>query len=423
MDRIDIRELDMKRAQMLFNTLLEWTGGPDGVTRQAFSKEEETAFGILETRARVLGLQTERDAAGGLVMTLPGTDPDLPCIAVGSHLDSVRQGGNYDGAAGVVAALLILSSLKEQGFTPRRSIRGYAIRGEESSRFGKAYMGSSAMFGKLSPKDLALKDATGESMGECMRAVGIDTDKVARGEKLVDPADFAVWLELHIEQGPVLVAGNNASAVVSGIRGNYRHGKIAITGEAGHSGAVPGWLRHDAVMAAAELITSLDGHWQEFLGRNKDLVLTFGIIGTDPKEHAISRIPGYVELAMDIRSQDMETLDAFYVLFKQECERISLKRGVIFSPDRKIVSNPAVLDPVWTDKLRKAATRLGIKDTVIPSGAGHDAAVFANAGIPSAMVFVRNEHGSHTPRESMNMDDFLTGVALLREAILEAANE
>jgi beta-ureidopropionase / N-carbamoyl-L-amino-acid hydrolase len=273
---------------------------------------------------------------------LPGCDPGLPFIACGSHLDSVPQGGNYDGSAGVIAGLLALCRMRTEGFVLARSIKLLALRGEESAWFGRAYIGSSALFGKLSAEDLTLPNlVSGRPLIDCMREVGVAVDRVAHGETLLDPAAVAAWLELHIEQGPVLVARNLPLAIITGIRGNFRHRTVECLGEAGHSGAIPRWLRHDTVFATAELIMRLDRHWRTLLERGRDLVMTAGIIGTDPAEHALARIPGRLRFSFEARSQSTETLEGFYDLFLSECAGISEERGVRFDFDRRLNSAPA----------------------------------------------------------------------------------
>jgi N-carbamoyl-L-amino-acid hydrolase len=174
------------------------------------------------------------------------------------------------------------------------------------------------------------------------------------------------------------------------------------------------------VFAVAELMTHLDRHWRTLLESGNDVVVTSGVFGTDPAEHAIARIPGKVNFSFEIRSQSRETLEGFYDLFRWECNLIAEERGVEFRFDRRLESVPATMDADWVARLRSAASALGLPDEEIPSGAGHDAAVFANAGIPSAMVFVRNEHGSHNPKEAMNLDDFIAGIAVMGAAIGEA---
>jgi beta-ureidopropionase / N-carbamoyl-L-amino-acid hydrolase len=413
---------DRALAETLFARLREATGDGVGITRDSYGAGESRALDIVAAAAHDLGLATERDASASLVVTLPGGQPDLPFLACGSHLDSVPRGGNFDGAAGVVAGLLALARFRREGATPRRAIRLFGLRGEESAAFGRAYIGSSALMGQFAPEDLALRHMkTGETLAERMAAAGADIARIAAGDVLLDPERVHAWLELHIEQGPVLTARGLPLAAVTGIRGNLRHRTVECIGEAAHSGAVPRWLRHDAVMAVAELLTRLDGHWQAMLSRGLDLVMTTGILGTDPAEHALARIPGLVRFSFEARSQSRETLDAFHALFETECRLIEQERGVRFQMDRRLDTAPAIMDPAWVERFRAAIRGLGLGDEPMASGAGHDSAVFANAGVPSAMVFVRNANGSHNPHEAMDMDDFLSGAEVLYRVLREGA--
>ena len=324
----------------------------------------------------------------------------------------------------MIAGLLALTQIGDGGTTLRRTIRLYALRGEESAAFGRAYMGSSALFGLLSAGDLATPHAvTGRTLRDCMAGAGADISRIERGNRLLDPATLAAWLELHIEQGPVLVARKMPVAIVTGIRGNIRHRSMQCTGQAGHSGAVPRWLRHDAVLAVAQLLTRLDEHWQNLLAQGHDMVLTCGVLGTDAAEHAIARIPGKVRFSFEARSQSQDTVEAFHTLLEEECRRIEDERGVSFSLDRRLDTAPASMDAAWVERLRGIVRAMGLPDEPMASGAGHDSAVFANAGVPSAMIFVRNEHGSHNPHEAMDMDDFMHGAEVLRRGLLEGATE
>ena len=407
------------RAEILFDRLRALSFDGVGITRASFGAGESAALDLIAAEARGLGFAATRDPAANLAIDLPGADPSLPVVACGSHLDSVPQGGNYDGGAGVVAGLLALEALRAA--PRRRGLRLYALRGEESAWFGRPYLGSSALFGALAPEDLALRRAGGaETLAEAMGAVGADVTRIARGERLLDPATLAAWFELHIEQGPVLVARGLPVAVVTGLRGNLRHRVVTCTGEAGHSGAVPRWLRHDAVFATAALIERLDQQWQRLLAQGQDLVVTVGMLGTDPGEHALSRIPGRVGFSFEARSESAETLEAFYALMQAECDDIGAERGVTFAFDRRLDTAPARMDPGLTAALAAAAAAEGLPAERMASGAGHDAAVFANAGVPSAMIFVRNDHGSHNPREAMAMDDFLAGTRVLTRALAVA---
>ena len=183
----------------LFDALSSATSDGVGITRESYGKGESAALDVVEARARAHALTTERDAGANLVVTLEGTQPQLPFLACGSHLDSVPQGGNFDGAAGVIAGLAVLAGFRRDSFRPRRTLKLFALRGEESARFGKAYVGSSALLGRLTAADLELKAADSNlTLGACMEQVGVDVERLKNGEPLVDPKTFAGWLELHI---------------------------------------------------------------------------------------------------------------------------------------------------------------------------------------------------------------------------------
>src|SRR5262245_26819593 len=288
MDRATLRSL----AAKLFADVAACSRDGEGITRESYGLTETSALALLEGFAQGEGLTTARDAVQNLVVGLPG-EASGAVIYRGSHLDCVAQAGNFDGRAGIVAGLLCLVDFRREGTRLRRPVRVLGLRGEESAWFGKAYMGSSALLGKLTGEDLDLRHRSDAcTLAEAMAGTGVEVERVRRGERFFDVDGAAAYLELHIEQGPVLVAGKWPTAIVTGIRGNIRHKHVVCRGEPGHSGAVPRGLRRDAVLATAELMHRLDDHWAGWLERGLDLVLTFGIVSTDPRAHAMSRIPG-----------------------------------------------------------------------------------------------------------------------------------
>lgn len=407
-------------AEELFAKVRELTYDGVGVTRESYGGGESATADFLRDFAQKEGLDVRGDRAANLLFRLPGTCSEGPAVWCGSHLDSVPQGGNYDGLAGVVAGLLCLMAQKRSGSPSSVPLQALGFRGEESAWFGKAYMGSGALFGKLNADDLELKQRnTGETLASCMKQAGADVEAIRSQEPLFDKGRVRAYLELHIEQGPVMVARKLPLAVVSGIRGNVRHNRIQCIGEAGHSGAVPRWLRRDAMFAVADLIMRLDEHWRVLLERGTDLVVTTGMVVTDTSEHSVSRIPGQVSFSFEVRSKNHDTLEAFYQLMRAECSAISRERQVRFEFDRRLLSEPATMDDHIRGLLAKACARQGTPFETIPSGAGHDASLFANAGIPSGMLFVRNQNGSHNPDEAMEMDDFMLGVQALHQMIQE----
>ncbi len=394
--------------------------GP-GVTRESYGEGENTALRLLWQHAEALGLICEYDRAQNLWMRWPQDTRSDSFGVIGSHADSVPQGGNFDGLAGIVAGMLVLVGLRDR-YRSAPPVRVLALRGEESAWYGKAYMGSLALLGRLPAQALLLKHRSGSgTLGEAMARCGVDVQAVRSGQPLLDLSRVRAYLELHIEQGPVMVARGWPAAAVTGIRGNVRHNQIRCIGEAGHSGAIPRWLRKDALLAAAELLSRMDEHWRVLLQMGMDLVMTSGICSTSPQSHAVSVIPGEVRLSFEARSQDAQTLERFYALMREECASIEKNRGVRFEFDDKLTTAPATMDADWIGRLAQAAARTGIVLEEMPSGAGHDAAVFANAGVSAAMVFVRNENGSHNPHEAMDIDDFLIGVDLLEGALIDTA--
>jgi N-carbamoyl-L-amino-acid hydrolase len=403
-------------AEKLFDDVRALAPDEAGVARDSYGRGESAAADYLREFAQSEGLDVSVDRAANLIFRFPETPPETPVTWMGSHLDSVPQGGNYDGLAGVVAGLLCMVARRRDGVGGALEV--IAFRGEESAWFGKACVGSSSLVGKLAEADLALpRRGTGETLGERMQALGADVDAIRAGQVLFDKSRVKAYLELHIEQGPVMVARNLPVAVVSGIRGNFRHNQVVCLGDAQHSGVVPRWLRHDAMFAVADLVMRLDEHWRVLLERGTDLVVTTGIVGTDPAEHAVSRIPGRVTFSLEARSRSTDTLEAFYQLMRAECTAISRERGVRFEFDRRVVSEPATMSQNICDILSGVCAERGLAFDVIPSGAGHDAALLANAGVPSGMVFVRNQNGSHNPQEAMELDDFMLGVQVLSDAL------
>lgn len=368
----------------------------------------------LKSVGRDLNLEICDDAAGNVWMRLPGIDPSLPAFVSGSHADSVPEGGNYDGLAGVTAALAVAWWMRRTHFTPKRDYVVLVMRCEESSFFGKAYIGSLAFTGQLTTNETNLKHRTEDkTLGDFMSDCGIDVAKITSGQPLVDLKKIAAFVELHIEQGPTLDSSDTERVgIVTGIRGNVRHKAVRCIGQTAHSGAVDKQFRHDAVMATAELIHTMDKHWDEWLAKGEDLVFTIGVLKTAPTA-AITVVPGETTFSVDMRSLKLDTVKRFEELMRQEAERIGQKRGVKFEFDKLLVTQPAGVDAALSDKLAATAAKCGIPVKRLASGAGHDSAVIGNKGVPVAMIFVANQNGSHNPFETMKLEDFMVGAELL----------
>jgi len=411
---------DQAAAETLFTQIRDLSAnGPfhPGVTRPSYSTIETATLYALETFARDAGLRTLYDSVGNYQFELPGMTPD-PAIWIGSHVDSVPQGGNYDGLAGVIGGLLCLRKLKQRGITPPRQVRVVAFRGEESAWFGIPYIGAKALLGKLTQEDLARGLLRGgEPLREHMKNCGAAVDMIAKGIPHIEPSRIAEFWELHIEQGPVLVDEKKPVGIVTAIRGNVRHADIQIVGLEGHSGTVPRELRNDAVFAFADFITGLDDGWAIAADCGNDLVVTCGIVETDATVHGITRIPGNVRFCLEWRSQSAAVLDNFWKFIDEIRSAIETRRGVTFVFDKPVRTPPAQLDDKLATRAFAACANLDLPTRRMPSGAGHDAAIFAAQGIPTGMIFVRNENGSHNPREEMDMDDFMRGVEVLYKVV------
>lgn len=416
------RSADLEAASYLFDEIARRTRDVEGVSRPAFSQVETETLRFLEEFARSRGLDIWYDEGLNAVFSLPG-DRDAPRrVVVGSHVDSVPYGGNYDGLAGVVCGLVCLLRARRRGETFAKPVHVLAMRGEESAWFGPCYIGSKVLTGTLTAEELAATHkGDGRTLGEHMEDVGLPVKEISAARPLADLGRIEAYVELHIEQGPLLIGKNIPAAIVSGIRGNFRHRAIRCVGEAGHSGAVPRAYRRDPVLAMADLFVRLDESWSTILNKGDDLVLTSGIVATDPARHAMSRIPDEICFSLDIRSQSAATLDEMRNLLRAEMRQIERDRKVKFVFDREIAVEPALCDPGVVERLRQAMAAVGQEPFVMPSGGGHDAAVFASAGVPSGMVFVRNQNGSHNPEEAMDLGDFVAATDIVYEFLRQTA--
>jgi beta-ureidopropionase / N-carbamoyl-L-amino-acid hydrolase len=409
-------QLDLGLATALFEQLDRATRLGRGIVRDSYGAGEQAAHDIMRAAAERIGLEVSIDPIGNLTLTLPGTDRRAPRILIGSHLDSVPQGGNFDGAAGVVAGLCALASLREGGFVPRSDIGVMGIRAEESSWFDVSYLGSAGAFGLLDPGCLSVRRSdTKRTLEETLIERGFDPEALRQRRRLLDPAQVRAYLELHIEQGPRLVAEGLPAAVVTGIRGCKRFRNARCVGQYGHSGALPRNLRHDAVAATVALLHHMEDVWLRQEAEGADLLITTGELYTDPAMQAPSKVAGETRFVLDLRSVSEDTMNTVAAEAQHAAERIGKQYRVSFDLGAATDSPPAVMDA----RLRQKLLTLLEQPLEMPSGAGHDAAVFAKVGIPSAMILVRNDHGSHNPDEAMTIEDFAVGTraltALLRD--------
>ncbi|MGK7867854.1 Zn-dependent hydrolase [Falsiroseomonas sp. E2-1-a20] len=413
---------DVALAEKLFDDLRAASFDGVGITRDAYGAGERRAHEIVRAAAEGIGLDCQVDPIGNLLMTLPGSDRAAKRVLLGSHLDSVAEGGNFDGAAGVLVGLAAVSGMKRAGFVPGRDVTVVAVRAEEAgSWFPISYPGSRGALGLLKPEELQVKrQDNGRSLADHMREEGFDPGFVERGGRTFSQDDTAAFLELHIEQGPVLEGHGVPVGIVTGIPGSRRLRAARVLGEYNHSGATPRKYRRDAAIALAELAHRVDDRWVELEARGHVLVVTFCVMGTT-EDAGFTKIAGEARFQLDVRSVNPRSCDLLMETLYDAVPEIEARRGVRFELGAETTSRAAPMDAGIQAGLAAAADALGIRHLSMASGAGHDAAAFAMAGIPAGMIFVRNQNGSHNPKEAMRMEDFGEACAVVTRWASEAS--
>ena len=406
-------------ASRIFDELRERTTDGEGITRASYGNGEQIGHEVMRAAADEIGLEVATDLAGNLYATLPGEDRSAPRWISGSHLDSVPHGGNFDGAAGAIAALAAIAALKDLGSRPQQDLVAMAIRAEESSSWfsgrHNSHFGSRAALGLLEGAELesAVHLATGQTLAESINAAGFDSQSIRQGIRSLSPQNVRGFIELHIEQGPVLVAAEKSVGIVTGIRGTIRARNARCVGAYSHSGAVPQDMRQDAVLATAELINRIEGYCSELRTLGKDVVFAVGRLHTDAAVDSLSKVPGLASFTIDVRSQDGSLLAAVNSRIGELAGIIGARRNVSFDLSDRAVVDPTTMDFSFRETLKEMATILDLDAPDLPCGAGHDAAEFVRAGIPSCMLFVRNTGESHNPDETMTLMDFRDGILVL----------
>ncbi len=401
--------------------LFEEIGGASfdgrGITRAAFGADETMAGRVLERFARAEGIEVGTDAGGNFHYDLPQADgAGAGTVIMASHLDSVPVGGNFDGLAGVVAGVLVQAACRRTGLRPALNLKTIGFRCEESPWFGTAYIGSKLALGLLGQDELdgLRRFDTGKSLAEHLKEIGAEPDAGILHERRLRVEGVAAYLELHIEQGPLLEDLGLPVGVATAVRGNIRHPFASCKGRYGHAAASPRHLRSDAMTATALLIAAADRFWAEALaeGGNDDLIINFGMVSTDPEQHAMTKVPGHVGFSFNIGGTRNDVMERLYRRIRDEAARIERDCRVSFDFGTRVGTEGTQLDARLAGVAREAAAELGIGVHAFPT-VGHDAAMFAKAGVPTGMLLVRNQNGSHNPDEAMRIDDFIAATKLL----------
>lgn len=409
-DRIDIDGAEVERLIMELGAIGAHSG--TGVWRTVYSPEWSAANALFSRWCREAGLAVSSDAVGNVWAKLPGSEGGKSIVS-GSHMDTQRPGGRYDGALGVLAALIAIRALKKKFGQPKRTLEAVSLCEEEGSRFPSAnFWGSRAITGRIAPEDVdSVRGFDGETITEAMREVGLDPVRIPEARR----DDIDTFIELHIEQGPVLEQAGLSVAVVDAITG-IRHTEVTLTGVQNHAGAFPMDLRNDPMAGFAEIASGLIGHAHR-MGR--PAVTTIGRCIPWPNAPAV--IPRSVTFTIDARHPDPEKRRAMYATHEALMQEVAARRGLQLEIHARIDHEPCLSDPDLIKTIQRAAEAQGVRTLTMASGAGHDSQQMA-AIAKVAMIFVRSKDGrSHTPEEFSSIEDIVDGIRVLAGALHELA--
>ena len=402
--------IQKERLQKDFDAMAQLTGLGEGINRLAFIDADWEGRQYIIDRMTDAGLDVEIDGFGNVIGYKVGTNPDLPIIMVGSHTDSVPNGGNYDGVAGVLSAIEVVRSIIDDGFEHEHTIAVVDFMCEESSRFGAATLGSKAMCGKLTLNDLhRLVDKQGISLYDALKNRKLYPDAI---ESMAYNRPVKAFIEMHIEQGKVLEHEQKQIGIVSGIAAPERF-YVTIRGNADHSGATPMNLRHDALCGASKIILGIEEVTS--MQEEPTVVGTVGIAEVVPG--AMNVIPGSVKLGVDIRSISKVARDSVVFLIKELIDVIAEKRGLSYTIEPIAQNHPVAMHPAMIREIEEAVKSVGVDYMTMPSGAGHDAMHWTEVA-PTGMIFIPCRDGiSHNPAEFAAMDDIVVGAEVLENVI------
>ncbi|WP_139693066.1 allantoate deiminase [Sporolactobacillus terrae] len=380
----------------------------DGVTRLLYDEAWQQAQQALAQKMNNSGLLVRFDDVGNLFGRLPGTEDKAPVILTGSHLDTVVDGGKYDGAFGVLASLLAVDRLRQQFGAPKRTLEVVALCEEEGSRFPISFWGSGSITGAYQQSDAAgLEDSSGVRFIDAMQQAGFgkgDYPAPARN-------DIACFIETHVEQGSTLELEQNTWAAVTHIVGQQRY-TITLTGESNHAGTTPMDRRHDTVYAAARMIAHVIRRAEQ---AQNGLVATVGRIKVAPNVPNV--VPGSCSFTLDIRHHQSDVINRFSGQAVADFRQQARKAGISIQITKWMDALPVPLDPKLAELGYSLAQKAGIPCKKMVSGAGHDSQIFGSY-CPTALLFVPSHNGiSHSPNEFTKLDDLETGVQMLMKLL------
>ena len=399
-----------------FEAMAQLTAPGEGINRLAFTDADWAGRQYIIDRMTDAGLTVETDDFGNVIGYKSGKNPELPVVMMGSHTDSVPNGGNYDGVVGVLSAIEVIRSIIDDGYEHDHTIAVVSFMCEESGRFGNATLGSKAMRGELTLQDLhRLVDKQGISLYEALKGRNLNPDGI---ETMAYKGPVKSFTEIHIEQGKVLEHEQKTIGIVTGIAAPERF-YVTIRGNADHSGATPMNLRHDALCGASKIILGIE----EIASMQEEppVVGTVGVVEVTPG--AMNVIPGAVKLGVDIRSISEVARNSVVTLVKEFIEITAEKRGLSYTIEPIAQDHPVAMHPAMIREIEEAVKSVGVEYMTMPSGAGHDAMHWAEA-VPTGMIFIPCRDGiSHNPAEFTEMDDIVTGVEVLDKVLRKLSLE
>lgn len=387
-----------------------------GLTRFSLTKEDKGAREYIRGELLKLGLEVYEDPAGSIFGRRKGIDDELPVIMIGSHFDSVKNGGNFDGPAGVVMALEIMRVLNENNVKTKYPIEFVGMIEEEGGRFGSGVFGSRAMIGAVSLEELNNnKDSNGISMAKAFKEFGFNPDDIYKSQR--KPKDIKAFIELHIEQGPVLEKDKKDIGIVDFIVGLYNL-KIIIKGRPDHAGTTPMNMRADALIAASKIVSNIPNYAIE---AGEGTVATVGSL--DVKPGAANIVPGEVTFTIDIRSKNSSSIEEVKNKIIEDIHAQTNASGLDVEIEEMLDVKPVKMSKEIIKSFEKNADSNGFSYIKMLSGAGHDAMVMANI-TDVGLIFVPSKDGrSHCPEEWTDYEDLQKGIEVIYNTILDLSVE
>lgn len=390
------------------DSLATFSESPQQLTRRSLTREHAGAMQQVGTWMEGAGMASRTDAIGNIIGRYEADRPDRPTLLLGSHLDTVRNAGRFDGMLGVVTPIVCVEQLHRAGERLPFAVEVIGFADEEGVRFQSTLLGSRALAGTLDPDVLERRDADGVSVAEALAELGLNPQALVEARRA--PQELLGFVEVHIEQGPVLEREGLPVGVVTAIAGASRF-QVTVQGQAGHAGTVPMAMRHDALAAAAEAMVAIEG----CCAGHDSVVATVGRIAAEPG--AVNVIPGRVEFSLDVRAGEDALRAAVIARIDDSLAAIAHRRGVRICSERTHEAASCRCSDWLSERLSRAVSDCGFPVRRLASGAGHDAMAMA-AVTDVAMLFVRCEGGiSHHPDEAMTVEDAGTAAGVMLELL------